>query len=75
MNDHNRRVGQALRIARKGSGFSLKGVEETTKGEFKASVVGAYERGERAISVARLMDLSAVYETPAVNILEWAAHD
>ena len=36
-------------------------VEAFTGGEFKASVVGAYERGERAISVQRLTRLAEVY--------------
>ena len=36
-------------------------VEAFTDGEFKASVVGAYERGERAISVQRLTRLAEVY--------------
>ncbi len=36
-------------------------VETFTDGEFKASVVGAYERGERAISVQRLTRLAEVY--------------
>ena len=32
-----------------------------TGGEFKASVVGAYERGERAISVQRFVRIAEVY--------------
>jgi transcriptional regulator with XRE-family HTH domain len=37
--------------------------------EFKASVLGAYERGERAISVPRLMRLSEIYEVPSDQLL------
>jgi hypothetical protein len=44
-------------------------VEANTGGEFKASVVGAYERGERAISVQRFVSLSDVYNTPASELL------
>jgi hypothetical protein len=44
-------------------------VEGHTDGEFKASVVGAYERGERAISVQRFVSLSEVYSTPASELL------
>lgn len=44
-------------------------VESHTGGEFKASVVGAYERGERAISVQRFVSLSGVYGTPASDLL------
>jgi transcriptional regulator with XRE-family HTH domain len=37
--------------------------------EFKASVLGAYERGERAISVPRLQRLAALYEVPVDQLL------
>ena len=37
--------------------------------EFKASVLGAYERGERAISVPRLLRLAEIYEVPADQLL------
>ena len=37
--------------------------------EFKASVLGAYERGERAISVPRLQRLAAFYNVPADQLL------
>ncbi|MBW3667493.1 MAG: helix-turn-helix transcriptional regulator [Actinobacteria bacterium] len=54
-------LGQRLRAARRQRGWSLGEVESQTEGEFKASVVGAYERGERAISVQRFARLSDVY--------------
>lgn len=34
---------------------------DMTDGEFKSSVVGAYERGERAITVIRLNRLCQIY--------------
>lgn len=54
-------LGVRLRAARRQRGWSLGEVEANTNGEFKASVVGAYERGERAISVQRLTRLAEVY--------------
>ncbi|MGA1244522.1 MAG: helix-turn-helix domain-containing protein, partial [Ilumatobacteraceae bacterium] len=48
--DYSRRVGERLRAIRRQKKLSLHEVDEVSKGEFKASVVGAYERGERAIS-------------------------
>ncbi|HEX6946266.1 MAG TPA: helix-turn-helix transcriptional regulator [Acidimicrobiia bacterium] len=54
-------LGQRLRVARRQRGWSLGDVEEMTGGEFKASVVGAYERGERAISVQRFVRIAEVY--------------
>lgn len=49
-----RQVGERLRLIRRQKRFSLQEVEAVSDQEFKASVLGAYERGERAISVPRL---------------------
>lgn len=67
--DFNYALGQRLRAARRHRGWSLGDVESQTGGEFKASVVGAYERGERAISVQRFVSLADVYGTPAADLL------
>ncbi len=65
----NRALGERLRAARRAKGLSLGAIEESTGGEFKASVVGAYERGERALSVHRLVRLSLLYGvSPALMI-------
>jgi transcriptional regulator with XRE-family HTH domain len=69
VDDFNYALGQRLRAARRHRGWSLGDVETHTGGEFKASVVGAYERGERAISVQRFVSLSDVYSTPASELL------
>lgn len=62
-------LGQRLRAARRQRGWSLGDVESRTDGEFKASVVGAYERGERAISVQRFARLAQSYDVPAAELL------
>lgn len=67
--EFNHALGQRLRAARRHRGWSLGEVETHTDGEFKASVVGAYERGERAISVQRFVRLSDIYGTPASDLL------
>jgi len=69
VDDFNYALGQRLRAARRHRGWSLGDVESHTGGEFKASVVGAYERGERAISVQRFVSLADVYGTPASDLL------
>jgi transcriptional regulator with XRE-family HTH domain len=69
VDEFNYALGQRLRAARRHRGWSLGDVEANTSGEFKASVVGAYERGERAISVQRFVSLSDVYSTPASELL------
>ncbi|MEX2394756.1 MAG: helix-turn-helix transcriptional regulator, partial [Actinomycetota bacterium] len=60
----NERLGEHLRRLRKQKGLSLLDVQALSEGEFKASVVGAYERGERAISAVRLASLAALYRLP-----------
>ncbi|MGC2240741.1 MAG: helix-turn-helix transcriptional regulator [Acidimicrobiia bacterium] len=62
-------LGVRLRAARRQRGWSLGEVETHTEGEFKASVVGAYERGERALSVQRLVRLAEVYAVPPSDLL------
>jgi transcriptional regulator with XRE-family HTH domain len=62
-------LGLRLRAARRQRGWSLGELESYTGGEFKASVVGAYERGERALSVQRLVRLAEVYAVPPADLL------
>lgn len=62
-------VGDRLRAIRRQKGLSLHDVEAQSDLEFKASVLGAYERGERAISVPRLLRLSEIYEIPPDQLL------
>ena len=66
---YGRRVGERLRLIRRQKGLSLQDVEANSVQEFKASVLGAYERGERAISVPRLHRLAAFYNVPADQLL------
>jgi transcriptional regulator with XRE-family HTH domain len=49
--------------------LSLLAVEEASGREFKASVLGAYERGERIISVLRLQRLAQLYGVPVDQLL------
>lgn len=67
--DYSARVGRRLRSIRKQKGLSMHEVEASSGGEFRASVIGAYERGERAISVPRLNRLAALYEVPVGELL------
>ncbi|HEU5301734.1 MAG TPA: transcriptional regulator [Acidimicrobiia bacterium] len=62
-------IGERLRAIRRQQGLSLHDVEARSKKEFKASVLGAYERGERALSVGRLLRLAELYDVPADQLL------
>jgi transcriptional regulator with XRE-family HTH domain len=63
------KVGGRLRSIRRQKRLSLQDVEATSNQEFKASVLGAYERGERAISVPRLQRLARFYRVPVDQLL------
>jgi transcriptional regulator with XRE-family HTH domain len=69
--DHEfaRAVGRRLRAVRSQQRLSLHGVERKSGGRWKAVVVGSYERGDRAVSVARLAELAEFYRVPIGELL------
>lgn len=62
-------VGERLRAIRRQKRLSLQDVEQVSDKEFKASVLGAYERGERSLSVPRLARLASIYRVPVDQLL------
>ena len=58
--DYAKTLGARLRAIRTQQGLSLHGVEEKSRGRWKAVVVGSYERGDRSVTVQKLAEL-AVY--------------
>jgi len=74
MSDYTRHLGVGLRRARHQSGLSLMAVQKVSEGSFKASVVGAYERGERAITVEKLHRLCKIYRVHVVSVLPSIDH-
>jgi transcriptional regulator with XRE-family HTH domain len=69
VSEYGRAVGERLRAIRRQKRMSLHDVEAASQQEFKASVLGAYERGERAISVPRLQRLARFYGVPVDQLL------
>ncbi len=65
----DRRLGDRLRRVRSQQGRSLYAVEQASGGTIKASVLGAYERGERSVSLSRLHELAAFYRVPVRELL------
>jgi transcriptional regulator with XRE-family HTH domain len=61
--------GTHLRSFRRQLRLSLRDVEIGSSHEFKASVLGAYERGDRAMSVSRLQRLARLYRVPVTEII------
>lgn len=68
-------VGERLRNIRLQKRLSLHDVELASNKEFKASVLGAYERGERSISVPRLQRLARFYSVPVDHLLPRDSQD
>ncbi len=66
---YSQQVGERLRVIRKQKRLSLQEVEARSAQEFKASVLGAYERGERALSVPRLDRLAQFSSVPIEQLL------
>ncbi len=65
----NRHIGEKLRLARRMRDLSLQDVARLSEGEFKSSVLGAYERGERSLSVQRLTRLAELLEVPVTVLI------
>jgi transcriptional regulator with XRE-family HTH domain len=63
-------LGARLRAVRRQQRLSLQDVEIASNLEFRASVLGAYERGERAITVTRLQRLARHYRVPVAVMVE-----
>lgn len=62
-------LGERLRRVRVQQQLSLHDVERISEGRYKASVLGAYERGERAVSVARLRAIADFYRVPLSELI------
>ncbi len=63
------RLGERLRWVRQQQSLSLRTVSQRSGEEFRISVLGAYERGHRMISVARLQRLAELYEVSVDHLL------
>ena len=71
--DYARALGARLRAIRTQQGLSLHGVEQKSRGRWKAVVVGSYERGDRAVTVQRQAELADFYSVPVAELLPDAA--
>jgi len=70
--EYSNRLGERIRLIRRQKRLSLQEVEARSESEFKASVLGAYERGERAVSMPRLHRLATFYSVPVDQLLPTA---
>ncbi len=63
-----------LRTIRKSRGWTLHDIENRTGGSIKAVVMGSYERGTRAISLARALELANLFAIPISELLSEPSH-
>ena len=68
-------LGDRLRAVRASLGLSLQAVSAASGNAFKASVLGAYERGERQVSVLRLQQLARCYGMTVDQLLPASLSD
>jgi len=69
MSGYSRKVGARLRSLRKQRGLTLQQVEVLSNKRLKGSLLAAYERGDRNISVTRLQQIAMLYTVPVTQLL------
>jgi transcriptional regulator with XRE-family HTH domain len=62
-------IGYHLRQIRKQQGLTLNQVETRSGGNWKAVVVGSYERNDRTLSLKRAIELASFYQIPLQELL------
>ena len=62
-------VSKRIRALRKERGWTLHDVETRSSGSIKAVVMGSYERGTRALSLARTIEVANLFGIPISNLL------
>lgn len=62
-------VALRIRTLRKARGWTLHDVENRSSGSIKAVVMGSYERGSRALSLARSIEIAELFGIPISNLL------
>jgi transcriptional regulator with XRE-family HTH domain len=68
-------VSLRLRTLRKSRGWTLHDIEAKSEGSIKAVVMGSYERGTRAISLARCLELANLFAIPISELLAEREHN
>ena len=63
------KVCKRLRSVREAKALTLLEVEQRSQGELTAVALGSYERGDRQISLFKLLQIARIYGVPASEIL------
>jgi transcriptional regulator with XRE-family HTH domain len=67
--DYAKALGERLRSIRLQKNMSLQDVQQASSEKWKAAVVGAYERGDRNVTVSKLSELADFYGVPVSEII------
>lgn len=67
--DYAKTLGERLRRIRIQKNMSLQDVQQASDGKWKAAVVGAYERGDRNVTVSKLAELADFYGVPVSEVI------
>ncbi len=73
MDINSKGVGRSIRRIRKGRGLTLAKVERLSRGEIKACVLGSYERGSRALTIKRAIEIADFFQVPLAHLLNLSA--
>ena len=63
-------ISARIRAHRKARSLTLNDIERLSNGSIKAVVMGSYERGSRAISLARTIDIANLFAIPLSDLIE-----
>ena len=69
MQELSKVAGAVIRDARRSAGLSLAELASRSESRFKPSSLGGYERGERALTLARFCMIADLLNTPADQML------
>ena len=63
-------ISARIRAQRKARSLTLQDIERLSNGRIKAVVMGSYERGSRAISLARTIEIANLFAIPLTELIE-----
>jgi transcriptional regulator with XRE-family HTH domain len=63
-------ISARIRMQRKARSLTLQDIEKLSNGRIKAVVMGSYERGSRAISLARTIEIANLFAIPLSELIE-----
>jgi transcriptional regulator with XRE-family HTH domain len=63
-------ISARIRKYRKARSLTLQDIERLSNGRIKAVVMGSYERGSRAISLARTIEIANLFAIPLSELIE-----